>query len=142
MAQWVATPVLMAKSTTFSFNTGRAPGNPRQTGQVWELGWLPKEVAQPQKILVSVVSWAWTSSPMTTSYLESMVQSFRISAFLAGFHLLQGCPVAMPVRRLFVSVSGAQNGFLAEGLADELQADGQSFAENRRVRSCRRSRPD
>jgi hypothetical protein len=32
---------------------------------VWVLGGAPKAVEQPQKILVRVLSWAWTSSPMT-----------------------------------------------------------------------------
>src|SRR6266567_4058228 len=68
MEQLVARPALMAYSTTFSFSTGRAPGKPKQTGQVCELGWEPKRVEQPQNILVLVVSWVCTSSPMTTWY--------------------------------------------------------------------------
>jgi hypothetical protein len=40
---------------------------PVQTGQVLALGGAPKRVEQEQKILVSVLSWAWTSSPMTGS---------------------------------------------------------------------------
>jgi hypothetical protein len=40
---------------------------PWQTGQVWELGGAPNLVGQPQNILERVRSWAWTSSPMTTS---------------------------------------------------------------------------
>jgi hypothetical protein len=47
----------MANSTTFLFNTGSAPGRPKQTGQVWELGSEPKAVEQPQNILESVLSW-------------------------------------------------------------------------------------
>ena len=68
MEQLVASPARMANSTTFRFSTGRAPGRPRQTGQVCELGVWPKAVEQPQKILVLVVSWTWTSRPMTASY--------------------------------------------------------------------------
>ena len=45
----------------------RAPGRPRQTGQVCELGDWPYSVEQPQKILVLVVSWTCTSRPMTVS---------------------------------------------------------------------------
>ena len=30
-----------AYSTTFLFNTGKTPGIPRQTGQVWVLGGAP-----------------------------------------------------------------------------------------------------
>ena len=40
---------------------------PRHTGQVWVLGGAPNWVEQPQKILVAVLSWACTSSPMTGS---------------------------------------------------------------------------
>jgi hypothetical protein len=56
MPQLVARPVLMAYSTTLRLSTGKAPGRPRHTGQVWLLGWLPKAVEQLQKILVWVVS--------------------------------------------------------------------------------------
>src|SRR2546430_17132841 len=41
---------------------------PWHTGQVWVFGGAPKVVGQPQNILVRVVSCAWTSRPMTTSY--------------------------------------------------------------------------
>jgi hypothetical protein len=68
MEQLVASPARMAYSTTFLFSTGKAPGNPRQTGQVWEFGSEPNFVEQPQKIFELVRSWAWTSSPITTWY--------------------------------------------------------------------------
>src|SRR5580658_5259764 len=58
-----------AKSTALRFNTGRAPGRPRQTGQTLVLGGVPKRVEQEQKILDTVRSWTWTSSPITGSYL-------------------------------------------------------------------------
>ncbi len=61
----------MAISTTRLLRTGRAPGRPRQTGQVLELGASPKRVEQPQKIFVLVFSWTWTSRPMTGSYLAT-----------------------------------------------------------------------
>jgi hypothetical protein len=57
MEQLVESPAFMANSTTFLFSTGRAPGIPRQTGQVCELGSAPNFVEQPQNILVSVRSW-------------------------------------------------------------------------------------
>src|SRR5215216_1223321 len=56
-------------STTRRFNTGRAPGKPRQVGQVFELGSSPKRVAHPQKIFDSVLSCAWISRPITVSQL-------------------------------------------------------------------------
>jgi hypothetical protein len=57
----------MAKSTTVLFNTGNTPGMPKHTGQVWVLGGAPNSVEHPQNILDRVLSWAWTSSPMTGS---------------------------------------------------------------------------
>jgi hypothetical protein len=48
----------MANSTTFLFNTGKTPGMPRQTGQVWLFGAAPNLVEQPQNIFVSVNIWA------------------------------------------------------------------------------------
>ena len=54
-------------STTRRFNTGSAPGSPRQTGQTCVFGGAPNRVLQPQKIFVSVSSWAWISRPMTAS---------------------------------------------------------------------------
>src|ERR1700686_5348976 len=59
----------MASSTARRFSTGRAPGKPRHTGQTLVLGGAPKLVGHPQKILVRVESWTWTSSPITDSYL-------------------------------------------------------------------------
>ena len=48
----------MVYSTTLRFRTGRDPGCPVQTGQVWVLGSAPKAVEQEQKILLRVRSWA------------------------------------------------------------------------------------
>ena len=56
----------MANSTTCRLSTGSTPGIPRQTGQTCELGSPPKAVEQPQKILLRVRSWAWTSIPITS----------------------------------------------------------------------------
>ena len=41
---------------------------PRQTGQVRWFGLSPNRVEHPQKILLSVRSWACTSSPIIVSY--------------------------------------------------------------------------
>ena len=53
-------PMAAAASTAFStasrFSTGKAPGNPRQTGQVCVLGSPPYSFLQPQKFLVAVSS--------------------------------------------------------------------------------------
>src|SRR6056297_1096977 len=58
----------MPNSTARRFRTGSTPGMPVHTGQVFSLGSFPNRVEQEQKILVLVRSWAWTSSPITTSY--------------------------------------------------------------------------
>src|ERR1044072_7901544 len=62
-----ANPARAPSSTTRRFNTGSAPGNPRQVGQVFEFGSSPKRVAQPQKIFDSVLNCAWISRPITVS---------------------------------------------------------------------------
>src|ERR1039458_8876391 len=59
-----------ANSTACRLSTGSGPGNPRHTGHTLVFGGLPNWVEQPQKILVLVRSWTWTSSPMTGSYLD------------------------------------------------------------------------
>ena len=64
----MASDAWMAISSARPFNTGKAPGWPRQTGQTLVLGGAPKPVGQPQKILVRVLSWTCTSSPITGSY--------------------------------------------------------------------------
>src|SRR5437868_8857139 len=58
----------MAISRARPFNTGSAPGSPKQTGQTLVLGGAPKPVAHPQKILLRVLSWTCTSNPITGSY--------------------------------------------------------------------------
>ena len=45
-----------AYSNAFLFKTGRVPGIPVQTGQVWVLGAPPNAVEQPQNIFVFVAS--------------------------------------------------------------------------------------
>src|ERR1035437_1287709 len=66
--QFSASAALTAITTASRFSTGRAPGSPRQTGQVLVLGGAPNLVVQPQKIFERVSNWQWTSRPMTGSY--------------------------------------------------------------------------
>src|SRR5271170_5117185 len=66
--QFKASAASIASSTACRFRTGSAPGNPRHTGQTLVLGEAPKLVGHPQKILVRVASWTWTSRPITGSY--------------------------------------------------------------------------
>ena len=58
-------PRASANSTARRLSTGSAPGRPRQTGQTLVFGGAPNAVLHPQKIFVSVSSWAWISRPMT-----------------------------------------------------------------------------
>src|SRR5882724_11923775 len=69
MRQFRAIAACVANSTAFLFNTGKAPGRPRHTGQTLVLGADPNLVEHEQKILDTVRSWTWTSRPMTGSYL-------------------------------------------------------------------------
>src|ERR1022692_1421988 len=68
-SQLMASEASVANSTAFALSTGKAPGNPRHTGQTLVLGAEPNWLAQPQKALVAVSSCTWTSSPITGSYL-------------------------------------------------------------------------
>src|SRR6266446_5531019 len=70
-------------STARQFSTGNAPGKPRHTGQVFEFGSSPNRVEQPQKIFDSVLSWAWTSSPMMVSQLFVIGQLSLVSCQLS-----------------------------------------------------------
>src|ERR1700674_949593 len=70
MRQFRAMAASVANSTAFLFNTGSAPGSPRQTGQTLVFGGDPKRVEHEQKILDAVRSCTWTSRPMTGSYFE------------------------------------------------------------------------
>src|SRR6516162_3521274 len=51
---------------------GSVPGRPRHTGQTLLFGGSPKRVEQPQKILVLLSSWTWTSRPITGSYFAKI----------------------------------------------------------------------
>src|ERR1051326_9328954 len=67
-------------STARRFKTGSAPGKPRHTGHVFTFGSSPKRVEHPQKIFDSVLSWAWTSSPMMVSQLLVSGFMFQVSS--------------------------------------------------------------
>src|SRR5271157_5107581 len=92
MAQFSASAAFIAMVTASWFNTGRAPGNPRHTGQTLEFGGSPKCVEQEQKIFVFVRSCKWTSSPITASYLvratvETVMSRFPLHGFARStFH--------------------------------------------------------
>src|SRR5712692_6585065 len=71
-------------STARQFSTGSAPGKPRHTGHVFELGASPKCVEQPQKIFDAVFSCAWTSRPMMVSQ-ALIVSSFKFRVLGSPF---------------------------------------------------------
>src|SRR5882672_255077 len=73
MAQPKAKPTFTMPSTAFLFKTGRTPGWPVQTGQIWELGGEPKSVGQVQKSLDCVFNCTCTSRPITASYFVDTV---------------------------------------------------------------------
>src|SRR5205823_5272855 len=60
-------------STATRFMTGNTPGMPRHTGHTWEFGGAPNLVLHPQKSLLFVSSWTWTSSPTTIWYGNSAI---------------------------------------------------------------------
>jgi hypothetical protein len=70
MSQLHAMPILTAYSTAFLFVLGSVPGWPRLITLTWVFGAWPKTVLSPQNNLLLVESWAWTSSPITTSYVS------------------------------------------------------------------------
>ena len=64
----MARPVASTCRTAARLMTGRAPGRPRQTGQVRAFGAVSAaSLEQPQNILEAVRSWTWISMPMTAS---------------------------------------------------------------------------
>ena len=84
--------------TARRFNTGSAPGSPRQTGQTLVLGGAPKLVGHPQKIFVAVESCTCTSSPMTGSYrpIISGVAAAKAEVDMVFFHYNYGLPGRFP----------------------------------------------
>src|SRR5271163_406379 len=79
-----------ANSTARLFRTGRAPGRPRQTGQMLVLGAAPNFDEQPQKALVRVSSCTWTSRPMTGSYLVRISGEMLAATAITGLILAAG----------------------------------------------------
>src|SRR6185312_3615310 len=88
--QFSACDASTANSTARLLSTGKAPGNPRHTGQTFVFGGAPNCVEQPQKILVCVSSWTCTSSPITGSYFSRRAkEGFELADFgLAGMERL------------------------------------------------------
>src|SRR5262245_34690026 len=87
-----ATAARTASSTARPLITGRAPGRPSETVSTWLFGSRPKTVVAPENILVAVLSWQWTSRPMTGS---KSVMGATVGA--AGHEANAGGPLAAAV---------------------------------------------
>ena len=120
--QPVANPRAMAYSATFLFNTGRLPGMPVQTGQVWVLGSAPNFVEQPQKIFVLVESSMCTSKPMTVSYCFAAILHTCLS-LVCG--LLSRHREISPQR--FISLSHRKQRLFAKSVSDKLYTNRQTI---------------
>src|SRR5262249_35290688 len=68
ISQPSARPSSMQSSIAARFGTGSAPGNARQTGQVFAFGGAAYSIAQRQNIFVRVFRCTWISRPMTGSH--------------------------------------------------------------------------
>src|SRR5690349_9826856 len=111
----------MASSTACRFRTGRAPGKPRQTGQVFALGGAPKLVGHPQKILVAVASCTCTSRPITGSYFAISSGGARSMKLVDISHSLYGAKpgAGQPERSRGSSRRGHARPALAQFAAEE-----------------------
>src|SRR5580658_8356075 len=91
--QWRASEASVANSTALALSTGRAPGRPRQTGQMLVLGGEPNLLAQPQKALEAVSSCTCTSRPMTGSYWARISGASEAAADMIEFYREGGLPI-------------------------------------------------
>src|SRR5277367_517 len=89
-----------ANSTARRFNTGSAPGSPRQVGQTCVFGSPPYRFTHPQKAFDSVSSCTWTSSPITGWYFARTSGESRVAVDIISLILPSR---ARPVRRLHLS---------------------------------------
>src|SRR5262249_24671126 len=94
--QLSASEAFTAIATASRFKTGRAPGSPRQTGQVFELGGAPNLVEQPQKILVWVRSWTCTSRPITGSYFWRSASMLSVAVLVVDTRTARFCAKLNP----------------------------------------------
>src|ERR1700690_4051647 len=83
--QLSANEARVANSTAFALSTGRAPGRPRQTGQIFVFGSAPNLLAQPQNALEAVSNCTCTSSPITGSYFAK-TSGERAAAGIGEFY--------------------------------------------------------
>ena len=112
----------MALSTAARFITGSTPGRAMSTALAWVLGAAPKAVLLPEKIFDWVESWAWTSSPITTSHFMPRIPC--AITCLCGRALSQRRRAGVPVGGELELMGGAQHGGVlpAEVIANQLHA--------------------
>src|SRR5579862_4528523 len=100
ISQLIAFAASTANSTALRFNTGKAPGNPRQVGHVCVFGSPPYLLTQPQNAFVSVKSWTCTSSPITGWYLARISGEIAVIVDIGTSILPSAC--LLPVTRILV----------------------------------------
>ena len=125
-----ASEASVANSTARRFRTGSAPGRPRQTGQTLVFGGAPKRLAQPQKALVSVRSWTWTSSPMTGSYL-ARISGEMVTAVAIGKSSLAKTALSGPAAAFYWGVFNlamSSSGWIGLGNSSKSWPCGVGFA--------------
>ena len=124
-----------ASSKAVRFITGSDPGSPRQVGQTCVFGGAPNVVEQPQKSLVRVCSWTWTSRPMTVvkgaaavgvAVTGALVRDFGRRAWPTSGTPGDGGTAAVPVGEVLVAVGGPEEERFGEGRGLELEADRQA----------------
>src|SRR5262245_5537334 len=97
------------------FGTGSMPGKAASTSATCVFGSAPKAVAAPETSLASLVTWAWTSSPITTSH--SPVAPWIRYSLMAG-----PCLALMTLRTPFVPAAAPVEQ-PEEGLDDDVEQD-------------------
>src|SRR5437762_11675267 len=78
ISQSSISPVRTVRRNASSFITGKAPGSPRQIGQVWEFGSAPNSTGQAQNIFDRVFNCACTSRPIVVRYFIPSVPSHKV----------------------------------------------------------------
>src|SRR5579863_4092022 len=87
MAALSPSPLVTACLTHSALITGSMPGMAASTSETWELGSPPNAVEAPENSFDCEATWAWTSSPMTTSQ-SPVAPAINFDFFAgAGIHL-------------------------------------------------------
>src|SRR5690606_9740908 len=111
----------MARSTAPRLSTGSTPGSAMSTALVWRLGSAPNAVLAPEKILLAVLSWAWTSSPMTTSQSDRLMVCSRVACgWPPGSVALAVGPIDDDRPQVIEGAAGAAGGAIGEADGDGL----------------------